>query len=214
MKRSKGLTVVAVLLIVFGALGLQSAATLITSVTKAAAWEEQARRVAAAIDEQVDEQVRQGTLTAEQGAARRESARRLLEAWERIYDSLAQTAAAPLNRLLAIASLLLALAGIGAGVGLLLGRGWARPLTVGQAVGQLLVGWGSASQVAPMLETLGEALASLPMPLEGAARADYAQALQTAISALLWGSVGLAVAWNVFVVWFLTRRTVSGPVQR
>lgn len=106
---------------------------------------------------------------------------------------------------------LVALAACVAGIGMLLGKGWARTLAIGQAVASIpLTVWSVAlaSSFQQQLATTVSGVISDPRVQQ-----QMHQLAQSARTAGLGLNIALVVAWNAFLICFLNRASVKAQFQ-
>lgn len=204
MTRSTGVTVWAVLLILSG--GLSLAGSVVSSAVSGAmqggALEERFRQL-------------EGQLAQAKGADGQtlppEKVAEMRAQFQRMRDKMTAFFASPTMHMMTWLHGLLGLAALVAGIGLLMLKGWARMLTVGQAAAAIAAGL--ASQML-MHSWQRDMLQSLTTAAGGPAQQEaMQQTLQTAQMFGLGMGIVLLLAWNGLLIWFFNRASVKAQFQ-
>lgn len=206
MKRSGGVTAMAVLLIVlggFGALGMLT--SMAVSPRRFAQAETQLDQVQHMLNERLDQAVQQGQFTAEQAVSQRQLLRQSVDRLRRFQRALADYARSPQVRLLTWLGLLLNVAAVIAGIGILGLRAWARKTILWQAALSIPLTLWSVSTTARLLRELAPA-SGTAAPATSLLTGQF---IQGTMALGLWTSVVFAVAWNGFLLWWFNRATVA-----
>ncbi len=204
MRRSTGVTVWAVLLILGG--GLSLAGSVVSSVVSGAmrggAMEERFR--------QLDDQLShiKGTdgqpMPPEKVAEMRAKLQQMRVKMEQFFTS-------PRMQMLTGAHGIVGLAALVAGIGVLLLKGWARSLAIGQAIGALVVGLCSQLLMHGWQQEMMQSFAI------GAVDPAQQQAMQQAFQIAQTVGLGLGIvfllAWNGLLLWFFNRASVKAQFQ-
>ncbi len=203
-KRSTGVTVWAVLLIIGGGLALVGsvASSVVGGAMRHGVLEERFRQLEAELSRSggPDGQA----LPPEQAAQLRDGLRQMREKIQAFFSS-------PQVQMLTGVNSVLGLAALIAGIGLLLLNGWARVLAIWQAAGSIVAG--VASQLL-MHVWQKEMLQSLMAGAGGSAQQEAARQAIHAAQTLGFGlGVVFLCAWNGLIIWFFSRASVKAQFQ-
>ncbi len=205
-KRSAGVTVVAVLLVLGGGLGGCG------SLFSAAVGGRPMDPLIAQLNRQLDQLpvgTAEGQVPPDQVTQFREELNGRLGELRRMMDS-------PAVRLGALANGLLGLAAVFAGFGLMRRAGWASLVVTIQAASSLLVGlwWiffspAVSMQQAMQTMVLDVAGGMIPPALEQQMR----QTIETSRALSHWVGLAFVVGWNSFLIWYANRTSVKAECQ-
>jgi hypothetical protein len=205
MKRSTGVTVWAVLLILGGGFSLFGSvvSSALSGAMRGGAMEEQFRTLDAQLSQAkgADGQV----LPPEQVTKLRDQLQQMRAKMEQFFTS-------PLMQVLTGAHGLVGLAALVAGIGLLLLKGWARSLAIGQAIGATVVGLCSQLVMHGWQQDVLQSMVS-SAGTEPAQQQAMQQMMGTAQTFGLGLGIVLLLAWNGVLIWFLNRPSVKAQFQ-
>ncbi len=199
-KRSAGVTVWAVLLILAGGLSLAGSviSSAVSGVMQQGGLEQRFQEMETQL---VQAKGPDGQpLSPEQQAELRERLKAMQEKMAEFFSS-------PMMKFTTVLHGLLGLAALIAGIGLLMLKGWARFLTVWQAIGAIVVGlFAQMTMHAWQQEVLQSIVAGAP---NAAQQEAMQKMMQTAQVFGLGLGIVLLVGWNGLLIWFFNRASVK-----
>ena len=206
VKRSTGVTVIAILLILGG--GLESLASALSLALGPSLIARQREQMAAALDRL--EQEGQGGQASPERVQRVAEIRQFFERFERTVQTSDGAARSLAAKAIGSLSGLLGIVALTAGIGILLLKGWARFLVIWQAglsilcaIGTALWGYAVSLSAVEGLRAIGVAPGMQEMSLaRGAAIGTVAMLLLPSL------------AWNGLLLWFFNRPSVKAQFQR
>lgn len=209
MKRSGGVTAFAILFIIFGLLMAVGALfSFVVGPIVTAGLDQSVSQLETGLDEQLRKAEQDGA-AAEEIAKQRQEAEQNIQAVRDFASVMRETSASPTAMGINLLNLLLGLAALIAGIGILGLKGWARTLIVGQAAVSIV------AALAAMVLVSGQQqqLADLQARMAGQEGAEFQQMART--MGLVGQGIGLVwvVAWNGLVMWFFNRASVKAQFQ-
>lgn len=196
MKRSGDVTVVAILLILAGGVGV--VVTSISSTAGPKVFEAQLQQAEAQLS-----RVSTGTGEGQAPAGQVEAARRSLQ---KIRGEILPMLSSPTTRCLNGVGVALSAAACVAGVGILLLQGWARQLITWQAALSIPFTVWSSMVASAFQQRLSNELLDLTAN-------PSMQPFQQAVQIGQWIGIAMVIAWNGFIIWFFHRAAVKAQLK-
>lgn len=211
MKRSEGVSVVAILLIIFSCLNI--CLSMYNSLAFEARGAEEAERkmnqTFTAMSAQLEDRIRRGVVKPAEADRLHGEFNRYVRRMQEAHHGIREFSTSPAMSLFSWLSNLLSAASLAAGIGLLFLKRWARQITLWSAGVSILLLVGSSS-LYPALARVVSAFAVAPPGIPAA----WEQGASTMVSVVVRVSFVLGAAWETFLLWFFNRPSVKAQFQR